>query len=280
MITHQTNKGIFKYILMIKKFLVIGNPIQHSLSPDLHNYWIKKNKIRASYEKKLIEEDGLKKLISDITEENIHGANITVPFKNKIIPLLDSLTSEADISQSVNTIYKMKNKIIGDNTDIEGFKIALEKTKQTIENKTALILGAGGVVPSIIIALKKLKIDKIFITNRTEKKATEIKKTFSDVEIIRWGEIIDFDIIINATSLGLDKEDIIKLEYEKISKDKFFYDVIYNPNETNFLKEAKKFGGKVENGKTMFLYQAQKAFFIWHGILPEIDTEAINLLNL
>ena len=97
---------------MIKKFLVIGNPIQHSLSQDLHNYWIKKNKIRASYEKKLIEEDGLKKLICDITEENIHGANITVPFKNKIIPLLDSLTSEADISQSVNTIYKMKNKII------------------------------------------------------------------------------------------------------------------------------------------------------------------------
>jgi shikimate dehydrogenase len=73
---------------------------------------------------------------------------------------------------------------------------------------------------------------------------------------------------------------VIKLEYEKISKDKFFYDVIYNPKETNFLKEAKKFGGKTENGKTMFLYQAQKAFFIWHGVLPKIDTEAINLLNL
>ena len=92
--------------------------------------------------------------------------------------------------------------------------------------------------------------------------------------------MIDFDIIINATSVGLVKEDVIKLEYEKISKDKFFYDVIYNPKETNFLKEAKKFGGKVENGKTMFLYQAQKAFFIWHEVLPKIDTEAINLLNL
>ena len=92
--------------------------------------------------------------------------------------MLDSLTFEADRSQSVNTIYKMKNKIIGDNTDIEGFKIALEKTRQTIENKTALILGAGGVVPSIIIALKKLKINKIFITNRTEKKATKLKRPF------------------------------------------------------------------------------------------------------
>ena len=265
---------------MIKKFLVIGNPIQHSLSPDLHNYWIKKNKIRASYEKKLIEEDGLKKLISDITEENIHGANITVPFKNKIIPLLDSLTSEADRSQSVNTIYKMKNKIIGDNTDIEGFKIALEKTKQTIENKTALILGAGGVVPSIIIALKKLKIDKIFITNRTEKKAIEIKKTFSDVEIIKWGEIIDFDIIINATSVGLDKSDVIKLEYEKISKDKFFYDVIYNPKETNFLKMGKELGHKTENGKLMFIYQAHLAFNIWHKVKPKINDDVLKLLDI
>ena len=265
---------------MIKKFLVIGNPIQHSLSPDLHNYWIKKNKINASYEKKLIQENELKKFISDIKEENIHGANITVPFKNKIIPLLDSLTSEADRSQSVNTIYKMKNKIIGDNTDIDGFKIALEKTKQNIENKTALILGAGGVVPSIIIALKKLKIDKIFITNRTEKKATEIKKTFSDVEIIKWGEIIDFDIIINATSVGLDKSDVIKLEYEKISKDKFFYDVIYNPKETNFLKMGKELGHKTENGKLMFIYQAHLAFNIWHKVKPEINDDVLKLLDI
>ena len=264
---------------MIKKFLVIGNPIQHSLSPDLHNYWIKKNKINASYEKKLIQENELKKFISDIKEENIHGANITVPFKNKIIPLLDSLTSEADRSQSVNTIYKMKNKIIGDNTDIDGFKIALEKTKQTIENKTALILGAGGVVSSIIIALKKLKIDKIFITNRTEKKATEIKKTFSDVEIIKWGEIIDFDIIINATSVGLDKADVIKLAYEKISKDKFFYDVIYNPKETNFLKTGRELGHKTLNGKLMFIYQAHSAFNIWHGLEPEINDKTIKLLD-
>ena len=201
---------------MKKNFLVIGNPIDHSLSPKLHNYWIKKYKIDAVYEKKLLNNNEIKDLIFNIREEKIHGINVTVPFKKTVIPFLDELSEEAKISQSVNTIYKKDNKILGDNTDIEGFKIALEKTKQTIENKTALILGAGGVVPSIIIALKKLKIDKIFITNRTEKKATEIKKTFSDVEIIKWGEIIDFDIIINATSVGLDKEDVIKLDYEKI----------------------------------------------------------------
>ena len=265
---------------MNKKFLVIGNPIEHSLSPKLHNYWIKKNNIKASYEKKLLKEEELKKIVLEIREEKIHGINITVPFKKTVIPFLDMLTDEANKSQSVNTIYKIKDKIIGDNTDIEGFKIALESTGQTINNKTALILGAGGVVPSIIVVLKKLKIKKIFITNRTEIKVLELKKFFPELEIVEWGRMVDFDIIINATSIGLNEKDEIKIDYERISRNKFFYDVIYNPEETNFLKKGKKFGAQVENGKNMFIHQAQKAFFIWHGVLPEIDTETINLLSL
>ena len=265
---------------MNKKFLVIGNPIEHSLSPKLHNYWIKKNNIKATYEKKLLKEEELKKIVLEIREEKIHGINITIPFKKTVIPFLDMLTDEANKSQSVNTIYKIKDKIIGDNTDIEGFKIALESTGQTINNKTALILGAGGVAPSIIVALKKLKIKKIFITNRTEIKVLELKKFFPELEIVEWGRMVDFDIIINATSIGLNEKDEIKIDYERISRNKFFYDVIYNPEETNFLKKGKKFGAQVENGKNMFIHQAQKAFFIWHGVLPEIDTETINLLSL
>ncbi len=264
---------------MNKKFLVIGNPIEHSLSPKLHNYWIKKNNISALYEKKLLKKDEIQKLILDIREEKIHGINVTVPFKKIVIPFLDELSDEAKKSQSVNTIYKSKDKIVGDNTDIEGFKISLEITKQIIKNNKALILGAGGVVPSIIIALKKLQVEKIFLSNRTESKALELKTFFPEIEIVEWGKTVDFDIIINATSIGLNEKDEIKIDYEKISKDKFFYDVIYNPEETIFLKKAKAFGGKVENGKMMFIYQAQKAFFIWHGILPDVDSETIKLLS-
>ena len=138
---------------MKKKFLVIGNPIDHSLSPKLHNYWIKKYKINAVYEKNLLNKGEIEDLIFNVREEKIHGLNVTVPFKKNIIPFLDELSEEAKISQSVNTIYKKDNKIIGDNTDIEGFKLSLEKTGQEIKNKKVLILGAGGVVPSIIIAL-------------------------------------------------------------------------------------------------------------------------------
>ena len=145
---------------MKKNFLVIGNPIDHSLSPKLHNYWIKKYKIDAVFEKKLLNNNEIEGLILNIRDEKIHGINVTVPFKKMIIPFLDELSEEAKISQSVNTIYKKDNKIIGENTDIEGFKLSLEKTEQKIKNKKALILGAGGVVPSIIIALKKCKLKK------------------------------------------------------------------------------------------------------------------------
>jgi len=265
---------------MKKKFLVIGSPIEHSLSPQLHNYWIKKNNLNAVYDKKLLKQDEIEKLILDLREEKIHGLNVTVPFKKTVIPFLDVLSEEARHAESVNTIYKKNNKIVGENTDIEGFKIGLETTNQVIKDKEALILGAGGVVPSIIIALKKMQISKIYLSNRTKQKALEIKKLFPEIEIIEWGKTVNFNIIINATSVGLREGEEINIDYEKISKNKLFYDVIYNPKETNFLKKAKKFGAEVENGKMMFLYQAQKAFFIWHNVLPEVDNETINLLNL
>ncbi|MDB9987045.1 shikimate dehydrogenase [Candidatus Pelagibacter sp.] len=265
---------------MKKNFLVIGNPINHSLSPKLHNYWIKKYKIDAVYKKKLLNNNEIEGLILNIRDEKIHGLNVTVPFKKMIIPFLDDLSEEAKISQSVNTIYKKDNKIIGDNTDIEGFKLGLEETGLETKNKKTLILGAGGVVPSIIIALKKMQVGKIYLSNRTKLKAIELKKNFPEIEIIKWGVALDFDIIINATSIGLKEEDEININYQQISKDKFFYDVIYNPPETNFLKNAKKYGGTTTNGKMMFIYQAQKAFFIWHKVIPKVDSETINLLDV
>ena len=138
----------------MKKYIVIGNPIQHSLSPKLHNYWLKEKKIDAVYDMKKINENELKNFISEIREKKFDGANVTIPFKQKIISFLDELTYEAKITQSVNTIYRKNNKIIGHNTDIIGFELGIKETKYNVNNKTILILGAGGVVPSIICALE------------------------------------------------------------------------------------------------------------------------------
>ena len=218
-------------------------------------------------------------MISEVKDEKIHGINVTVPFKKYIISFLDELTPLANEAQSVNTIYKKKNKIIGDNTDIYGFELALKHINYDVKNKKVFILGAGGVSPSIILALKKMKVGKIILSNRTKKKAEELIKIYQNLEIIEWGKIPDFNMIINATSLGLHKEDEIKIDYNVIGLNKLFYDVIYNPNQTNFLSKAKKFGNKIENGKMMFIYQAQQAFNIWHEINPKIDDKTIRLLD-
>ena len=140
-----------------------------------------------------------------------------------------------------------------------------------MKNKKVFILGAGGVVPSIILALKRLKVSKITISNRTKEKAENLKKMYLDLEIIDWGGTPGFDMIINATSLGLKNDDQIKLDYDDVGANKLFYDVIYNPGQTNFLLKAKQFGNQIENGKMMFIYQAQLAFKIWHNVLPKID---------
>jgi len=270
----------------MKKYLVIGNPIEHSLSPQLHNYWIKKNNIHALYEKLKLNNDNLKDLISKVKKKEINGINVTVPFKKEIISHLDKLTKDAEITQSVNTIYLNNDKVIGHNTDINGFENAILDTSYNLKEKKIFILGAGGVVPSIILALHKMKASSITLSNRTKKKATDLKIFFegitvdlNKINVVDWGEIPNFDMVINATSVGLKSEDILDLDFSKFKDDKFFYDVIYNPEETNFLKKAKRLGNKTENGKRMFIHQAAASFKIWHGIHPDIDDKTNDIVT-
>ena len=262
----------------MKKYFVIGNPINHSLSPKLHNYWLKENNIDAIYDKKKIEEKNLQTIISEVKERKINGINVTVPFKKLVIPYLDELSREAEQTQSVNTIILNNDNLVGHNTDIVGFTKAIENLNFNIKDKKILILGAGGVVPSIIFALNKMNVSKIIISNRTKEKADDLKSQFHNLEVLDWGDVVDFDVIINATSLGLNKESI-NLDFSKFANNKLFYDVIYNPEETNFLKEGKKLGNKTENGKLMFIYQAFEAFKLWHGIEPQINSNTLEILK-
>ena len=264
----------------MKKYLVIGNPIDHTLSPKLHNYWIKQNNLNAVYDKKQLKEGDIAEIITEVKNGKINGINVTVPFKKSVIPFLDQLTSLANKVQSVNTIFKKDNQVVGDNTDVGGFEQGLKHINYDLKNKKVFILGSGGVVPSIILVLKRLGASKIFLSNRTKEKAENLKKAHSDLEIIDWGQSPDFDMIINATSLGLKNNDQIELDYNKFRSNKLFYDVIYNPSKTNFLLKAEKLGNQTANGKMMFIYQAQLAFKTWHNVLPKIDNKVIKLLDL
>jgi len=277
----------------MKKYLVIGNPIDHSLSPRLHNYWFKENNIDAVYEKKQVKENDIEGIISEMRNDKIDGINVTVPFKKSVIPLLDELDNLAKKTQSVNTIYKDKNKIIGTNTDILGFEYSLSSTtflslkiKNEVKGKKILILGAGGVTSSIIFALEKMETSTIMLSNRTKEKAENLKKLFPQLELIKWGDVKNFDIIINATSLGLKESDKIPINYDQIGPGKLFYDVIYNPRKTNFLLEAEKRGHQIKNGKMMFVYQASEAFRrwtiapnVWEGLIPSVNKKVLQLLE-
>ena len=262
----------------MKKYFVIGNPIDHSLSPKLQNRWLKENNIDATYDKIKLEVHEIKNFIQEIKEQRIAGCNITVPFKKTVIPFLDKLSPEAEHTQSVNTITYENGDIVGHNTDIAGFGAAIKKLNFNIKGKKVLILGAGGVVPSIIFALKNMHAEEIIISNRTKEKAENLRALFTNLRILEWGNLTDFDIVINATSLGLNNE-TINLDFSSLGHDKLFYDVIYNPNETPFLQTGKQLGYKIENGKTMFVYQALQAFKLWHKIEPKVNTDTLKLLD-
>ena len=269
---------------MKKKFGIIGKPVRHSLSPVLHKYWFKKYNINADYEIIETTDNELPEIIKKIKDGVYSGINVTLPFKQKIINHIDKIVNDAELSGSVNTVLFSENKIvIGENTDVYGLQAAYLKEIDNNFNKKALVIGAGGVSPSVILSVKKSGIKNISLTNRTNEKCIFLKKKFNFLNIIPWGnlksEIKNFDIIINATSLGLKNGDDFEFNFENTKKEVIYIDTIYNPLETKTFKYLREEGRKVFNGLDMFIYQGQKSFYLWNKVNPEIDDELVELLN-
>ena len=266
-----------------KKFLVIGNPIKHSLSPQLHQYWFGKNKINAEYKKLKIDQKQIKKILDKIRKKQIEGINVTIPFKNSVIKYLDILEGDAKKTSSVNTIYLRKQNLIGDNTDVYGFAFGiLKKIKSKI--KAAGIIGAGGVTSSIILALIKKGVRKIYITNRTFSKLKVFKKKFRGIIFpVRWNEHLkvfrEVQILINVSSLGMQGQKDLKFDFSTFNKKINVVDIVYNPENTKFLKDARRYGHKAFSGLDMFVYQAQKAFYIWNKKKPKITNDIYKKLR-
>ena len=272
----------------MNKFLVIGNPIDHSLSPKLHNYWFKKYKLtNFIYEKKKITERDIKYIINEIKRGSLSGLNVTVPFKKSVIPFCDKLDKTAEDLQSVNTISKKDGKVIGWNTDSLGFQECLDHFRKDNKGKSVFVLGAGGVTASILDALWGYNPKKVYISNRTKKKAEDLKNQFKEkfqkLELLDWGDKPPgkCDIVVNTTSIGLRSGEKINLDfsdYKSFGDKILFIDLIYN-HKTNFLKDAEKRGNSILDGKTMFLGQAKYSFNIWTNILPTIDEDTIKLIS-
>ena len=232
---------------MKKNFGIIGNPIKHSLSPILHNYWFKKYGIDANYSVIEATEKNLPDIVKRIRGGFINGINVTLPFKQKIINHIDKIVNDAEQTGSVNTVLLNDDKtVIGENTDVYGLQAAYLKEIENSLSKKVLIIGAGGVSPSVILSIQKSGIRNISITNRTSEKCVFLKQKFS---------------FLNT------KNELI------------YIDTIYNHLEKKTFKYLKEEGRKVFNGLDMFIYQGQKSFYLWNKINPEIDDELVELLN-
>ena len=268
---------------MKKNFAIIGDPVKHSLSPILHNYWFEKYNIDANYSIIETNEKKLFDIIDKIKNKSLNGINVTLPYKQKIVNYIDTIVNDAELTGSVNTLFLDKDTlVVGENTDVFGLQAAYLKEMDNSFSKKALVIGAGGVSPSVILSLQKSGIKNITITNRTTEKCLFLKKKFNYLNILPWkmlqSKISNYDIIINATSLGLKNGEDFDFDFSTCKNQATYIDTIYNPLKTKTYKFLEDKGIKVFNGLDMFIYQGQKSFYLWNKINPEIDDGLVNLL--
>ena len=267
----------------MKKFYVIGNPIKHSLSPKIFNYWFDKYKLDHKYEKKLIKRKGFKTIFKKtMLDKDCGGANITLPFKQNINSLVSSFDSHAKKIGAINCVYKRKNKTIGTNTDWEGYLNSLKKNKnyKKIKKQKVGIIGFGGATKAVIYALKKLKFEEIIVFIRNKNKLRDVKEYDKNIKAKNLKEINklapNFDLLINTTSTKSLKD--LKIDMSKLKKTTFVSDINYSPHKTKFLKLAIKNKKSVIYGIYMLIYQAAPSFKLWFGFYPKIDDGLIDVL--
>ena len=251
---------------------IIGNPVKHSASPYMQTQAFHALGINAIYVPFEVKKENIKDAIKALKVLNVKGVNVTVPYKEEIIPYLDEIDRNAKIIGSVNTIKIENEKAFGFNTDAPGFILALKEEGISVKGKNILILGAGGTSKALSYILLKEGVNKIFVLNRTFEKAKKIEnhlKSYGNIEAFELSNenlknfLPQVDIIINTTSLGLKKDDPPIFDYSlfSLNSNLVVVDVIYF--ETPFLRAAKKYNLKTVNGKGMLLYQGALAFEIW-----------------
>ena len=257
---------------------IIGYPARHSLSPIFQQAAFDEMKLNLQYEVWETPPDGLESLVASMRSANVYGANVTMPYKERIMRLLDSIDHSAEMVGAVNTVVKSNGRLIGYNTDGEGFVEALADTGFNAKGRTILIIGAGGAARSIAFALAHENPSNIIIANRNEKRAIDLalslKTTtnssvvpiaFTETAINEWAP--KSHLLVNATSVGMHPQaDIAPISDSLIHPDMFVYDLVYNPIETVLVKRARTRGAVATGGLSMLIYQGAHAFALWTGM--------------
>jgi len=256
---------------LILKAAVIGNPIGHSLSPVIHNYWLNKYGINGKYEKILVNGDDLKDFILSLNKNGFSGINVTIPHKENVIKYLSEQNKDVQNIGACNTILVNDSEIIGNNTDHYGF---IENIKQELQGysfngKDIVILGAGGASRAIIYGLINQSVNNIYLLNRTRKKSEVIAKDLissigGKIEVKDWEDrnkiISSADMLVNTTSLGMVGQKELDIDLSLLKKDAVVTDIVFNPLITPLLQQAKDKNYQIVDGLGMLLHQAAPAF--------------------
>ena len=250
----------------MKHFAVIGSPVEHSLSPFLHNWVFKSLHIQAEYAKIRIEKQELSDIVQKIKNGQLDGINVTIPHKENIMKFLDEVNPRAETIGSVNCVIKSNSRIIGNNTDWFGFSQALKTSQIAISGKEVIVLGSGGTGKSILFSLKQMGVDKIILINRTFQNAQELE----DDIVISYPQdkteslIKNDSIIINTTPVVMQTNQA-PFDLGLLHQNQILIDVIYTPLETSFLKLGSKIGATTLNGLDMFIHQGLASLDLWFG---------------
>lgn len=267
---------------------VMGHPINHSFSPAIQNAALNDAGLDYAYLPLEVPKESLNNTLKWIKTLNFRGFNVTIPHKNNILPLLDEVTEEAKTVGAVNTVIRENGRLIGYNTDIVGFIAGLAEANFKAENKNAVILGAGGAARAVIAGLLNEKVKNIAIAARNIEKAEVLAKNFnSGIVCVNFADeeyknvLKDADIVVNTTPLGMypNVDAMPPVDFSVVKKDALIYDVIYTPEETKFLREAKENGLKTVNGETMLVEQGAAAFRLWTGENPNTNLMKETLRN-
>ncbi|MBD8069226.1 shikimate dehydrogenase [Bacillus sp. PS06] len=263
---------------MEKIYGVIGDPIAHSMSPDMHNDLFQFYNLHARYHAFHVKQEHLRDAIKGFKAIGLSGFNVTIPHKVAILEMLDEVEEVAANIGAVNTVVNENGKLVGYNTDGQGYITSLmTKIKKELKECQVLIIGAGGAARGIYISLAAAGVKTIDIVNRTAENADKIiascrYKTSSSYYEISGNEydLTKYDIIINTTSIGMHPNiDQTPIPIEQDLSGTVVSDIIYNPLETSFLKDAQRNGAIIDNGIGMFVYQGALAFEKWTGIFPD-----------
>jgi shikimate dehydrogenase len=260
------------------KAAVIGDPIAHSLSPKIHNFFLKELGIDGNYQAICVKKDELSQAVENLVNQGFAGFNVTIPHKEKIFEICDELDETAKLTGAVNTVVITKEKKLrGLNSDVLGFLKNLQNCQPDFDlrNKTVFVVGAGGAARAVVFGLRESGVKKIYLTNRTEKKLFEAeflgKENFEK-------KLSECDLLVNTTSLGMSGQDPLNLDLSSLNQSAIVYDIVYKPLETELLKAAKARGNKIVTGIGMLIEQALVGFEIWFGQKPKSDTKIREIL--